>query len=523
MSVFNTNSRTANVVYSSTISTVCNGVNVLVGFVYRTIFLSILSASYLGINGLFTNILQVLSLADLGIAVVITYRFYEPISREDVHKVGELMQFFKKVYILIFFIIAIIGLSIYPFLDFFIKDTSEVPADVNLNFIYLLFLMQSLSTYIFSCRVTLLYADQKQYIMSLIATITTVAKYAAMVIVLYIFKDFTLTLIINIGVTILSNIAMSLWVTRQYPTVFAVKDMLPRDECITIFKDTGAMMCHKIGGTVLTSTDNLILTKFIGILVTGIYSNYSLIFQSLFTVLNQLLGTFTSSFGNAYVELSPEENYRVFRKLQFVNFWLSSMCAMCFFLLINDFITIWVGKKLLLDLFVVITLSAQFWVETVRQITTSYTSACGLFVRDKARPLIEAALNLGISIYLAIEIGIAGIFIGTIISNLLTVSWREPLLVFRYVFKRSVLDYWKMFAQFLILTLVVSSSTWYLLDKVFLPVNSFVLWIIKALLCVFIFNLVATIIFRKTEEYQFFLDILKTLKNKLQSKFKKQQ
>ena len=143
--MFNQQSRTQNVLKASFVGTACNLVNIILGFIYRTIFIRILSSGYLGINGLFGNILQILSFADLGISTAIVYRFYEPISQNDVHKVGQLMNFFKSVYRIIASVILVAGMSLLPFLNFFIKDTSELPLDVNLQLIYILFLLQTLS------------------------------------------------------------------------------------------------------------------------------------------------------------------------------------------------------------------------------------------------------------------------------------------------------------------------------------------------------------------------------------------
>lgn len=153
--MFNRESRKKNVLRASFVGATCNLINTVLGFIYRTIFIRVLSSSYLGINGLFSNILQILSFADLGISTAIVYRFYEPISQNDVHKVGQLMNFFKSVYRIIASVILVAGMSLLPFLNFFIKDTSELPLDVNLQLIYILFLLQTLSSYLFVYKQTI--------------------------------------------------------------------------------------------------------------------------------------------------------------------------------------------------------------------------------------------------------------------------------------------------------------------------------------------------------------------------------
>lgn len=137
--MFNHESRTKNVLKASFVGATCNLLNTILGFIYRTIFIQILSSNYLGINGLFSNILQILSFADLGISTAIVYRFYEPISKNDIAKVGQLMNFFKKVYMSVATVILVVGVSLLPFLNFFIKDSGEIPQDINLQVVYLLF------------------------------------------------------------------------------------------------------------------------------------------------------------------------------------------------------------------------------------------------------------------------------------------------------------------------------------------------------------------------------------------------
>lgn len=328
--MFNHESRTKNVLKASFVGATCNLLNTILGFIYRTIFIQILSSNYLGINGLFSNILQILSFADLGISTAIVYRFYEPISKNDIAKVGQLMNFFKKVYMSVATVILVVGVSLLPFLNFFIKDSGEIPQDINLQVVYLLFLLQTLSSYLFVYKQTILSADQKQYVASLIQTFITLIRYIFQLLILVATHKYIWTLVSSILLNLLFNFIFSEWVSHTYKEVFNVKESISKEEKKQIFDDTKATLCHKIGGTVLNSTDSIILSRYVGIVATGLYSNYSMILSSLSSVLNQVFGSFTSSLGNAHVEQNKEQKYISYRRLLFGNLWITSICTVLF-------------------------------------------------------------------------------------------------------------------------------------------------------------------------------------------------
>ena len=509
MSIFNQNSRTKNVLRTSSVGIFCSGMNILMGFLYRTAFLFVLSETYLGINGLFLNILQVLSLTELGITSAITYRFYGPISRNDVEKVGQLLQFMKRVYAVIAVCILALGLSVLPFLDFFIRDAAEVPADVNLKMVYLLFLFQTVASYFYTYRQTILSADQRQYLFSILQTCGFFLGYLAQFITLILWKNFTLTLAANIFVIVAYNFCISLWVSGKYQPVFCVKENLPVEERRQIYDDTKATLMHKVGATVVFSTDNLVISKCIGLAAVGLYSNYAMIISALSNLIGQLFSSFTSSLGNASVSLSKEDGYAAYKKLLFANFWIVGMVAVCLYLLIDDFITIWIGEEMLLNQHTLFVLCLQFFIAGNRRITCSYIDGCGLFVRDRYRPLIESGLNLGISVFLAAKIGIAGVFWGTVISYLFTVFWREPYILYKHEFQRSTGDYWEIYMKFVFLTFLAAVVILYLKQNVLSFAQNLPGWILQGFFCVVVFNILAVLLLCREKEFEFYLGLMK--------------
>lgn len=514
MSIFNENSRTSNSLKTSVMAGISNIIKIILGFGYRTLFLYILTEKYLGINGLFSNILQMLSLAELGITTAIVYRFYEPISRNDIKYVGMLMNFFRKVYRMIACVIFLFGLCILPLVPMLINKNDQLPSDVNLYVVYLLFLVNTLSSYIFSYKLTLLSADQKHYIFSLIDLILTVVKYVSQIGVLLITRDYTLTIASGIVVTLIVNSIASIWVTKKYKEVFAVKDMLPKQEQKKIFNDTRACMYHKVGGTVLSGTDNAILTKFVNLTSTGLYSNYSMLLNYLQLLISQMLGNFTASVGNAAHKISKDDYYKLFRKLTFIDLWVTSVITICVYFLIGDFITLWLGEKYLLDDATTIIICIQLFTTLSRASNGSFINAAGLFIKDKIRPLIEAFINLVLSIILAKLIGIAGVFLGTIISTVLTVCWRDPYILYKYSFKKNVFEYWIMYCKYVVVTIMCFFVLRILLSQISVIVG-WPLFIVKAIFIFVFSNIIMWIVFGNSDEFSYFLELIFKLKKKI--------
>ncbi len=215
-SSFNNHNRIRNSSVNAITGLINNIISLLMSFVFRTVFIKILTEQYLGINGLFANILNLLSFAELGIGTCITYRLYKPISQDDPVRVAMLMDFYKKIYRIIALLVLVIGLCLMPLIKFFIKDLNEIPADVNLYFVYFLFLLNNVTSYFFNYRLNLTIADQKSYKNNIFNVIKILLLNAVKMIVLVLSKNFTLILIVEISLQLTLNFVYSLLVKRQY-------------------------------------------------------------------------------------------------------------------------------------------------------------------------------------------------------------------------------------------------------------------------------------------------------------------
>lgn len=373
----------------------------VISFVARIFFIKILGEVYLGVNGLFSNILTVLSLAELGIGEAITYSLYGPLAKKDEKKCVMFMQLYKKIYNIIGVVIFILGLMIAPFLNFFVAESTEIE---NLKFIFLLYVINTSASYFFSYKKNLIIADQNRYIVSFYRYIFFFLVNLFQIIFLYITKDFIIYLCIQIIMTLLENIVVSKKADNMYPFLKNKEKVKMDKETKDIIKNnTKAMLMHKVGGVVVCSTDNIIISKFVSLVSVGIYSNYYMITNALNIIFSQIYSSITASIGNLCIMDDSNRKLEVFNKINFLGFWVYSVSSICLLCLLNPFIELWLGDKYLFPMNIVLMIVVNFYTIGMRKAVLTYREAAGLFYKDRWKSIFEAVLNLILSIIMALK------------------------------------------------------------------------------------------------------------------------
>ena len=497
-------SRTKNSVKNLYTALIGQGIGFIVSFIARIFFIKILGREYLGLNGLFTNILTILSLAELGVGEAITFSLYKPLAEGDVKKCTMLMQVYKKVYNTIGLIILVIGISFTPFLSLVIKTMPNVP---NIELIYILFVINTAVSYFFSYKRNLIIADQKRYIATFIRYLAHIVFTFLEIVYLILFKNFIGYLIIMILATLADNIMVSIKANKMYPYL-KNKDNIPLDEESKkgIIKNTKAMMMHKVGNVVVNSTDNVLLSTFVSLDAVGLYSNYYFITNALNSVSQHVFNSVVASVGNMFVVDGKEKRYSVFKNIYFLNFWMFCFIAVSLLCLFNPFIELWVGKEYLFTFDVVCIIVINFYIYGMRKSVITFREASGLFYKDRWKAVFEALINLVSSIILAIYFGTFGVFLGTLISSVTVCVWVEPLVLYKYGFERKLRDYFKIYFKYLIITVICCSLTYYLCSLI--TFGRFLSFIIKCIICVIVPNLIIIIIFRKTVEFNYLKNLI---------------
>lgn len=491
--------------------------SLLMVFISRRIFLNFLSAEYLGINGLFTNVLTMLSLAELGMGSAIIYSLYKPIAENDIKKINALMNFYKRAFTVIGLVVLAIGLAIFPFLDLIIKDKPDIP---NVNMYFLLFLADSVITYFYAYKRSIIIANQKQYIVTLYRNVFTILLKVVQIVVLVATGNFLLYLLSKTVLTIIENVVIANKANRLYPEVtYDKNDKVDSETKSELVKNTKAMLLHKLGTIVVNGTDNILISSLIGIYWVGLYSNYMLLIAALSEIVTQVFASITASVGNLSATDEKSRNHDVYKAILFINFWLISFCSIGLFTVINNFISLWLGSEYLLDIYLVFILVSNFYLSGIRRTTSVFKDAMGLFYHDRFKPLAESVVNLVASIVLAKYYGIVGIFLGTLISTLTTCFWIEPYVLYKHGFKTGVKEYFILFAKYTFVGIMAGLITWYLCSLI-----TAVTWgslMVKVVICVIVPNVIFVLLFHKTREFRYFYNmfsnlIMKKLKKRAQ-------
>lgn len=475
-------------------------------FACRSVFIACLSADYLGVNGLFTNILTVLSLSDLGFSTAIAYSLYDPIAKDDKGKILKLMNLYKRVYTAVAIFVLVIGLVLVPFLPLLIADRPNIP---NLSLLYIFYLIDTAASYLLTYKRTLIEAYQKSYICSIYSQIFGIAQYLLKIVFLLLTHNFIVYLAIQICFNLLCNIAISQKANKLFPYLKDRNNELPEKENLReIIKNTSAMGFHKLGNVLINSTDNILISALVGLRDVGLYSNYSLISANICALLNIILNGMTASIGNLVTKESIDKIRKTYKLLNFMGVWIYSFVSAALFILYDHFITLWIGEAFTLSKVLVFLICIRLYLFGLRQVNLRFKEAMGLVWQDRYKPLIESLINLFVSIVLGKYCGIAGIIWGTIISSLLTSSWVEPYIVYKYGLQlnpiKALVTHIKYFVAF-----AFATSVTYFVSSFF--EISFIGFILRGFIVVIVYNISFGICFIKTDEFKDALNMIKGL------------
>ena len=473
-------------------------VKIALMFLVRIVFVYQLGEEYLGVNGLFTNVIGILSLADLGITTALMYSLYKPLAENNEQKIKEYIDYFRKVYYVISLIITLTGIAIIPFLKYLVNLPSEMP-DIYLY--YILLLTNSVISYLFIYKTTLLSADQKMYIINRYDIIFQFVLSLMQIIILVVWKNFIGYLASNIICTILSNIMKAIKVDKIYPYLKKKdKTSLSKQEKKQIFSNLFSLSFYKIGGIIQTNTDSIITSIFVGTVTVGYYSNYSTIILSVTNFLTMIFTSLKASVGNYLVSKKDEEQIKLFNLLEVYNYWLVAFCSICFIVLIPDFINICFGEQYILSLPVLIWAVLNFYTSNIRQALWTYRETTGVFKKTKYITIITSIINIGLSILLGYFFGLPGIIAATVIARMIYAWWKEPLVIYKDYFKASPVPYFITYIKRLVLLFGITTATYFFANVISLE-GTYMKFLMKCIICIFIPTIIFFIIYRKSDAY----------------------
>lgn len=498
-------SRTEHSIQNASIGLIFKIISLFLAFITRVVFTHTLSETYVGANGLFVDIVNVLNLTELGVGTAITYAMYKPIAENDFEMQKALMRVFRSFYYVVAASVFGLGICVLPFLQFLIKDTADIP---YLRVVCFLYILNAAASYLLSYKRTIVDAHQNSYISTAIQLGFLSLQYIVQIFVLLLTRNYILYAGVAILCTFAGNVLLAVTAERMYPYIRCKNaQKLPSEERKSIVRNIRAMMMHKVGDVIVSNTDHLLLSTFVGLLSVGCYSNYFLVIGSVRQVFCQMFSGINASIGNLGALEGEKQIRKRFLELFFICEWLYGFAAICLFELASPFISFSFGEKYVFTEQIVMVLSVNFYINGMRQAVLSFRDSLGLFWYDRYKSIAEGFINLVVSIVLAKYYGAIGVFIGTFVSTVTTSFWVEPFVLYKYRIHKPLREYFVRYAVYVGIMLIAGGLT-YGICQAFTG-DSFLLFMKRLPVCLVLPNVIFLLCFRKTEEFTVLWKIIK--------------
>lgn len=491
--------RTKNASRNIVFGVILKAYQILVPFLMRTAMIYLMGVQYLGLNSLFTSILQVLNLAELGVGSAMVYSMYKPIAEDDNTTICALMKLYRTYYRVIGLVIAVVGCALTPFIPHLIK--SDVPAGINIYILYLLNLGATvLSYWLFAYKNSILQAHQRVDVVSKVTLATSTIQYALQLFVLWAFHNYYLYVIVMLATQALTNIVTAVCADRLYPH-FKPKGSVDKIRVQRINQRIRDLFTSKIGGIIYDSADTIVISAFLGLTVLAVYQNYFYILNAITGLIAVVFQACMAGIGNSIVMESKEKNYQDLNKFTFIITWIAGFCSVCLLCIYQPFMELWVGKDLMFSLSAVVCFVIYFFVRQFNALFNLYKDASGMWHEDRLRPLAAALTNLVLNLVFVQFIGIYGILLSTVLAILCVgMPWLLHNL-FTIIFEKKHM--WHFIGRLAKYTFVVFIScvvTYFICSRFSLGVIPTIL--VRGVICLIVPNLIYYLAFRKTKEFQ---------------------
>lgn len=474
---------------------------IIMPFILRTAMIYFLGIEYVGLNSLFTSILSVLNLAELGVGTAMVFSMYKPIAEDDTETICALMRLYKIYYRIIGLVVLIGGVIVLPFLPCLVSG--NVPSNINIYVIFGLNLISTvLSYWMFAYKSCLFSAHQRADITSKVSIISCTVTYLLQFIVLFFLRNYYAYLAVGIATQVLQNVVSALLATKMYPR-YQAHGKLQREIKSNIDQRVKDLFTSKIGGIVLNSADTLVISAFLGITTLAVYNNYYYIMSSVIGFIDIIFYACTAGIGNSIITETKDKNYRDFSTLTFIIAWISTLCECCFLNLYQPFMRIWMNnnEELMLSFNIVICLCVYFFVYELNRVANAYKDAAGIWHVDRFRPLVTAGVNLTLNLVLVQVIGLFGVLISTIIATVvINCPWLYSKL-FNTVFERKKMkEYVRHVLQYGFVAVIASLVTYF--GCYYIPINGLIFLFLRLVVCIILSNIVLFLLLKKKKEYE---------------------
>lgn len=493
--------RTKNSLRNTAFGLLLKLINMVGAFAARTMLIYLLGVEYVGLDGLFVSVLNVLNMAELGFSSAVVFKLYQPIAEEDIETVCALMNYYKRIYRYIGLFVAVAGVIMVPFLRHFVKGGT--PSDVNIYILYAIYLSNTILSYwLFAYKTALLNAHQRNDLASKVNSFVFILKYIIQFILLLTTRNYYCYAIVIPLTTTLANLGNALIAKKFYPQ-YVCRGGLKQEDRTEIKEKVTALVYNKIGVAIINGSDNIVISSFLGLTLLGIYDSYYYIFSMLHSFFDVFHNAITAGIGNRIVTESVDDNYKLFDRLNYMNMWIVGWCSICMCCLYQPFIKLWVGEEKALTNWFSVLMAVFFYFWMVRFIVLIFKNAQGLWRQDRFRSISEGGFNLFLNLIMVQIIGIYGITLSTIIAMLLiSVPWETGVL-FKHYFNRSPKDYYQKLILRTLTTACIGGVTYFICSL--FTGGRILTFLFRAVVCFFVPNIIFVLLNYKSEHFSFVL------------------
>ena len=456
--------RTKNAARNVLTGTVLRAIVTVMPFFMRMVMLRFLGVEYLGLNGLFRSILSFLNLAELGVGSAMVFSMYKPIAEDDTETICALMKLYRFFYRIIGLVIAGVGLALTPFLRNLISG--DLPSDVNLYILYYMNLASTVLTYwLFAYKNSLVYAHQRNDVISSLKIILYVIEYGLKILVLAVFHNYYLYLIIQLVNQVAINLFSARRVSRMYPD-YVPRGSLPKEQVREIGRRVRDLFTAKFSTVISGSADTLVISAFLGLAPLAVFQNYLYIITAVTGMLDVVIGACIAGIGNSLITESVEKNYKDLHKLSMLFSWLLSISSAMLLCMFQPFMELWMGKENMLAFSYVVCFTVYFYFTGMNKLFNMFKDAAGIWHRDRFRPLTAALVNLALNLATVRWLGLYGVLLSTVVSILFVeFPWLLHNL-FTEIFPRDYLwAYLRSFLGFVAVTGLCCVAPWFICSR----------------------------------------------------------
>lgn len=468
-------------------------------FIIRSVTIQTLGSEYLGLGSLFTSILQVLNLAELGFSSAIIYNMYKPIAENNIKAICALLNMYKRIYRVVGIVVLVIGLVLMPFLKYLIEG--DLPDAINVYVLYGIYLFNTVSTYfLFAYKSALLNACQRNDIVSNVHSAIGLIQYLIQIIVLVVFKNYYLFVIIQCAAVMINNILVAYIAKLKYPQFICVGEV-PKEQKKDIKKRVYGLLVYKICAATRNSFDSIFISSMAGLTAVAVYSNYYIIMATITGIMGMITSSIISSVGNSIATESEKKNYCDMNKFNFLYMWLSGWVAICLACLYQPFMKMWMGEENMFEYGTVILFCIYFYALKMGDIRALYSDAKGLWYENRFRTIAESIMNIILNIILGHFFGVPGIISGTLISLIfIGIIYGSQILFKHYFVHEKVSNFLLQHLLYALVTVVVGIITYFACSVV--EFDGWLGIITKFAICISLPNLLYLLVYRNTKIYK---------------------